>query len=248
MNNIPSFFPLYDFAEAKLLDGNLVPACSFCKKHAVKYDCVKHYAVLKTKPEGFYQCPSGFTSRTFFFHEQFWAITGIVAFPRFGSEAERAMAKRFPETKAARADVDSVVALLNQIDRARADAIQEGAKVLPQAFHELRKLNGAILQHAEKELREGGSSPALRTIMSAAELMRNNFDILEALANIDGMRALPVDSTINLFDLAYKTKRVLQERATNRGIQLSVTGDKAIVPGSQKSFPIVPAVLLLAAE
>jgi signal transduction histidine kinase len=125
----------------------------------------------------------------------------------------------------------------------RADAIQSAAKVLPQAFHELRKLNGAILQHAEKELKSS-SSPALLTIKSAAELMRNNFDILEALSNIEGMRALPLDATINLYDLTYKTKKVFDERAGARRMQISVKGVRAIVPGSQKSFPIVPAVLI----
>lgn len=74
--------------------------------------------------------------------------------------------------------------------------------------------------------------------------MKNNFDILEALSNIDGMRALPRDATINLFDLTYKTKKVLDERAAARRMQISVNGVRAMVPGSQKSFPIVPAVLI----
>jgi signal transduction histidine kinase len=238
-------FPLYDFTSATLLDGNAVAACSFCKKSfADKHACRHHYDSLKCLPEGFFQCPSGFTSRTFFFREQLWAITGVVAFPRFDTALEREMAKRFPNTKVARADIEAVVGLFRDIDRARADALQEAAKVLPQAFHELRKLNGAILQHAEKELKANGGSPALLTIRSAAELMRNNFDILEALSNIEGMRALPVDATISLYDLVYKTQRVLQERAKARAIQLTITGVRPIIRGSQKSFPIVPAVLI----
>jgi replicative DNA helicase len=86
--------------------------------------------------------------------------------------------------------------------------IQDGTKVLPQAFHELRKLNGAVLQHAEREMRENGESSGLSSIKSAAELMRNNFDILEALSNIEGMRALPSDSTINLYDLGTTQKQL----------------------------------------
>jgi light-regulated signal transduction histidine kinase (bacteriophytochrome) len=74
--------------------------------------------------------------------------------------------------------------------------------------------------------------------------MRNNFDILEALSNIDSMKALPIDATINLYDLVYKTKCVLEERAASKNIQISVTGIRAIIRGSQKSFPSVPAVLL----
>ena len=74
--------------------------------------------------------------------------------------------------------------------------------------------------------------------------MRNNFDILEALSNIDTMRAVPLDDTINVYDLLYKTRCVYLERATARKMELSVTGVRAIVRGSRKSFPIVPAVLL----
>jgi len=139
--------------------------------------------------------------------------------------------------------IESFIAVLKQIEISRADAIQSAATVLPQAFHELRKLNGAILQHAEKELKSA-SSPALLTIKSAAELMRNNFDILEALSNIEGMRALPLDADINLYDLVYKTKKVLEERASAKGMQILLTGVRAMIPGSQKSFPIVPAVLI----
>ena len=58
------------------------------------------------------------------------------------------------------------------------------------------------------------------------------------------MRAIPSDSTISLMDLAYKTKRVLLERANARGMQVNLSGVKAIIRGSQKSFPIVPAVLI----
>lgn len=48
----------------------------------------------------------------------------------------------------------------------------------------------------------------------------------------------------SVYDLVYKTNRVLQERANARGIQLAMTGVRAIIRGSQKSFPIVPAVLV----
>jgi signal transduction histidine kinase len=116
--------------------------------------------------------------------------------------------------------------------------------VLPQALHELRKLNGAVLQLAERELGDRGPSKNLVSIKSAAELMRNNFDILEALSNIEGIKALRNDSTINLFDLVYKMKRVFEERANDRNMTIVVGGVRAIIWGSQKSFPIVPAVLI----
>lgn len=242
---IPSLFPTFNSTTNQLEDGSLVNASSFCKKsiHS-KPECRRHYESLKSKKEGYYQCPFGFTSRSYYYGGQLMTITGVIAHPRFGKDAEQQMAKRFPEIKVARSTIDKSVSFIREIEQVRAAAVQEAAQVLPQAFHELRKLNGAVLQHAEREMRDRGESRALLSIRSAAELMRNNFDILEALSNIEGMRVLPADATINLFDLTYKTKCVLEERASARFMQIHLDGVRAIIRGSQKSFPIVPAVLL----
>jgi signal transduction histidine kinase len=241
----PSLFPIFDTKSKKLCDGLAVPASDFCKKAIVeRSECSEHYRSLEARKEGYYQCPFGFTSRNFFSDGQFWVATGVVAFPRFGTDDERRMAKQFPANKCSREAVEAGIKFIYELEKYRADAVGEAAKVLPQAFHELRKLNGAVLQHAEREIAERGETRSLLSIKSAAELMRNNFDILEALSNIEGMRALPSDSTINVFDLLFKVKRVLQEKATSRGINIAVTGVRAIIRGSQKSFPIVPAVLL----
>ncbi len=243
---ITSPFPNFDYRAASLVDGSTVAACSFCKK-AIKRkpECSAHYESLKHKEPGFYQCPFGFTSRSFYWRGELCAATGVIAFPRFNSGEEREMAKRFPETRCTRDDVDKLAKFYADLDAERANALQQQAEVFPQAFHELRKLNAAVLQTAEKEMRSNGESRALKNIMSAAELIRNNFDILEALANVDGMRAMPLDSTINLFDLTYKTRCIYEQRAESRSIILvQLDGDRAIIRGSQKSFPIVPAVLI----
>jgi signal transduction histidine kinase len=240
----PSLFPVYDPSDDSLSDGTAVKASSFCKKTMARSsDCCDHYRSLLQSKEGYHQCPFGFTTRPFSFAGKVYALTGVVAYPRFETDLERRRAKEHPDVRTTRNAIEAVVSCFKEIDVARAEAIQSAASVLPQAFHELRKLNGAILQHAEKELKTISSS-ALLTIKSAAELMKNNFDILEALSNIEGMRALPLDATINLFDLVYKTKKVLDERAAARHMQILVNGVRAIVPGSQKSFPIVPAVLI----
>jgi two-component system, OmpR family, heavy metal sensor histidine kinase CusS len=171
-------------------------------------------------------------------------MTGVVAHPRYGTDNERELAKRYPEIKVSRAMMDAAAEYFRSLEEMRADAIQRASAVLPQAFHELRKLNGAVLQNAEKEMRERGDSRNLRNVKGAAELMRNNFDILEALSNIEGMKVVPTDATINVFDLVFKTKRILEERAADQGMGIVVDGVRAIIKGSQKSFPIVPAVLL----
>lgn len=222
----------------------MVSVCSFCKKAIAKEaKCTEYYASLKEKSPGFYQCPFGFTTRTFYFSSKICAITGLIGYPRFDTDNEREKAKHFPDNKVARQTIESLLKFYRSVEDEKADAIQSASKVLPQAFHELRKLNGAILQHAERELKVH-ALPALQTIKSAAELMRNNFDILEALSNIDVMRALPLDETINLFDLAYKTKMVHAERARGKHMPMTLEGVRAIVAGSPKSLPIVPAVLI----
>lgn len=242
---IPSLLPAFDGGRGTLEDGSEVPACSFCRSaFAGKIECKKHYATLATRPEGYYQCPFGFTTRSFFLDGALYAITGTVAYPRFGTAREREMAREYPKNRSSRETIERGIKYLRELDQLRADRIQEGAKVLPQAFHELRKLNAAVLQHAEREISNSGESAALISIRSAAELMRNNFEILEALANIETMRSLPTDSTISLYDLLYKTKKVFHERASNKQMQVTVSGARAIIRGSQKSFPIVPAVLL----
>lgn len=242
---IPSLVPIFDVQRGELRDGLSISASDFCKKAiGERPECRAHYKSLQQNAEGYYQCPFGFTCRSFFLDGHLWVATGVIAFPRFGSQKERDMAKRFPTTRCSRESIEAGVRYLRDVEQYRADAVREAGKVLPQAFHELRKLNGAVLQHAEREISDRGETRGLVSIKSAAELMRNNFDILEALSNIEGMRALPSDSTINLFDLTYKLKRVLQERASARNMGISVNGVRAIIQGSQKSFPIVPAVLL----
>ena len=242
---LPSLLPFYDSASSKLVDGTEIPVCGFCKKEFEKSDkCTTHYQSLLTKNEGYYQCPFGFTTRSFAVSEKLWAITGVIAFPRFDTAVERRRSKECAQNKCSRSSIESHVKFFRELDQYRAETVAEAAKVLPQKFHELRKLNGAVLQHSEREMRDLGERRSLLSIHSAAELMRNNFDILEALSNPEVMNAIPIDGTVNVFDLVFKLKRVYQERAIERGITVSVDGVRAIIRGSQKSFPIVPQILI----
>lgn len=241
----PSSLPISDPDLLVVHDGLEVSSPSVCREYiAVKPECASHYRSQAAHGDGFQQCPFGFTTRSFPFAGKTWFVSGVIAHPRFDNAKERVQAKKFPASRVSRASVDAVVNVAVAIEKARADAIVEGAKVLPQAFHELRKLNGTIIQHSERAISDLGEGRSLLSIKGAAELMRNNFDILEALSNIEGMRSLPLDGAVNLFDLAFKMKRVYQERAAARSISINVQGVRAIIRGSQKSFPLVPAVLL----
>lgn len=241
----PSSLPISNPETLEVHDGIEVPSPSICRESiTTRPECARHYRTQSNGSEGFQQCPFGFTTRSFPFAGKTWFVSGVIAHPRFDTSNERALAKKFPMSRVSRASVDSVMRVAAEVEAARADAISEGAKVLPQAFHELRKLNGTIIQHSERAISEFGENRSLLSIKGAAELMRNNFDILEALSNIEGMKSLPLEGTVNLFDLAFKMKRVYQERASARYIAINVQGVRAIIKGSQKSFPLVPAVLL----
>lgn len=240
-----SVLPTVSLSNGDVEDGIFVALPSYCrKKLAQSNSCKDFYSSLVSKREGFYQCPFGFTCRTFTVIGEPWAVTGVIAHPRFGSGAEGARAKEAPNNRVGRDAIEKTVLAIRQIEERRADAVQDAAQVLPQAFHELRKLNAAVLQHSEREIQDRGDSRALLSIRSAAELMRNSFEILEALANPAILRTLPNDSTINLFDLLFKMKRVYGEKASQKEINIIVDGPRAIIAGSQKTFPIVPAVLL----
>lgn len=243
MTRPPSLLPLTDGDSLEIHDGTEISSPNLCRR-SIRSDsrCERHYK--SHAPHGYSQCPFGFTTRSFPYSGKTWFVSGVIAHPRFQTTKETAIAKQFPRNRISRSSIDATVLVAVEIDAARAAAIVEAAKVLPQAFHELRKLNGSIIQHSERAIEDGLDERRLLSIKSAAELMRNNFDILEALSNIEGMRTLPLDGTVSLFDLAFKMKRVYQEKAASRNLSISVLGSRAIIKGSQKSFPLVPAVLL----
>ena len=87
---IPSLFPVFRAASNNLSDGGAVAVCNFCKKAIKsKSECHEHYKKLQLSPAGYYQCPFGFTSRSFFFDGEMWVITGVIAFPRFDTPKKR---------------------------------------------------------------------------------------------------------------------------------------------------------------
>lgn len=240
--NIPLIFPLINLVNLEKNDG-----CAHrLPKECVSFiDCGSHYESLKTKPDGFYLCPHGFSSRLFTANSTRYSTVGVVAHPRFETTKERITAKKYSKNHVSRADIDRFANAVQQFDELKAVSVIEASRVLPQAFHELRKLNGSVLKSAEIEIGGGRDTSNLKVIKGASELMRNNFDILEALSNMDAMRALPADSTIKVFSLAFKMKRILENRAKDKGMRINIEGDsEGNLKGSAKSFPIVFATLI----
>jgi hypothetical protein len=125
---IPSLFPLYDDAAGLLRDGSVIKPTPFCQKSVHgKSQCRLHYESLKDKPDGYYQCPFGFTTRSFRHEEYLFAVTGVIAFPRFGSTEERENAKKYPDVKTTRSAIEKMISFIRDIERVRADAIQDAA-------------------------------------------------------------------------------------------------------------------------
>jgi hypothetical protein len=187
----PFLVPLTDPIALEIFDGTQVRASTFCRQGiAARLACKDHYQSLLQSEEGWFECPYGFTTRSFTFDGKRWVASGVIGFPRFGSDAEREMAKKFPESRIARETVEATVVISRELERVKSDVVAEGSRILPQTFHELRKLNGAVIQHAERVMADQGETRNLLNIKSAAELMRNNFHILEAFIKHRGKEVI----------------------------------------------------------
>ncbi|MGN7724831.1 sensor histidine kinase [Luteimonas sp. 22616] len=139
------------------------------------------------------------------------------------------------------ADAGFFKEIVEELDRLE----KEAGERLPQALHELRKLNALVKANAEKLGGNDASVQEVRDISGSAELMSNIFDVIEALANIDGLKLLKLDEFIAVYDLAFKAKKIFQSRAKIKPIHIHLSGDDSVgVSGSRKTFPLVLTILL----
>lgn len=242
----PSLLPVYYQATGVLEDGASVKASSFCRDRLSSGDvaCAKHYASL-TASSGFRACPHGFTSLPLKFRGELVVVTGVVATPRFNTTKERERAKKYPDIRVSRDSMLATAHFFKEVESALAGLEEEARKRLPQALHELRKLNAIVKASAEKLSEQDAQSQEIRDLAGAAELMSNIFEVVEALANVDGLKQLKRDEYIAAYDLAFKAKKIYQVRARLKPIHISVNGDHEVgILGSKKTFPIVLTVLL----
>lgn len=243
----PSSFPIYDPAEQKIRDGAIVSAPDSCHERLSRGDslCISHYASIKNANAGFHQCPSGFTSLSAPVGQSPAIVTAVVASPRFGSKKEAALAKKHPVNRVSRDGMKRVVVYHEEVAARLESALDSARKNLPQALHELRKLNKIVKDAVDNRLGLDPLDNDLRAIEGAAQIMSNIFEVVEALANIEALTLLKMDEHIALFDLAFKAKKIYQVRAKLKPIHIQVEGDEwAAISGSKKSFPIVLTVLI----
>jgi light-regulated signal transduction histidine kinase (bacteriophytochrome) len=246
----PSAFPVYRIGEGVLDDGYQVEAVSFCRERLARGEssCLAFYSRAQgIAASGFRMCPFGFTSLAVTTKSGVVAITGVVATPRFDDSKERERAKSFPSVRVSRKAVlqmaDSIVSMDIEWQRIQ----EETRKKLPQALHELRKLNAIVKQGAEKLAARQAGPEVAENVAGAAQLMSNIFEVVEVLTNIEDV-AISVGQELEfiaVFDLAYKAKKIYVVRAKLKPIHIRVTGDDQVgVLGSKKYFPIVLQVLL----
>lgn len=228
-----------------LVNGRIFVAHPFCiRNHATDERCIKHYQALEKAETGPVTCPLGFESQVFRFGGKKCALTSLVVVERTGPLEAFGEAAGHEVAATTLDGVRDYLDYLAELEALRTQAVEEGAEILPLALHELRKLNAEVLHNAEKEIGKMGGTDGLLAIKGASALMRNNFDILEAMANMELMRAIPHDGEVNLFDEVFGTAEIFRERAKAKQGWILVSGSRAVVRGSQKSLPIVPSVLI----
>lgn len=243
----PGSFPVFRVSEQVLDDGFLVEAPKFCRERLQRGDqaCISHYESISVK-SGFVMCPYGFTSFPVPLSVGTSVITGVVAAPRFDDSKERERAKAYPAARVSRASVQDLADALVAMDIEWQLIQGETRRKLPQALHELRKLNAIVKQGAEK-LVSGFNSDVAENVAGAAQLMSNIFEVVEVLTNIEDV-SISVQQKlefIKVFDLAYKAKKLYNVRAKLKSLHISVSGDDQVgISGSRKYFPIVLQVLL----
>jgi K+-sensing histidine kinase KdpD len=227
----------------------MVEATKFCRDRINRSEpaCLAHYGSMKGGLSGFTMCPFGFTTLAVPLSEGVSVITGLVASPRFDDPKERERAKVNPQIRVSRTSVQELAESLVAMDIEWQRLQEETRRKLPQALHELRKLNAIVKQSAEKLVAMGAGSEMAENIAGAAQLMSNIFEIVEVLTNIEDV-SISVQQKlefIQVFDLAYKAKKIYNVRAKLKPIHISVSGDGKIgISGSKKYFPLVLQVLL----
>lgn len=209
--------------------------------------CREHYQRLAKSPGHPTQCPFGFTSLAI--GDFGVAFTGLIPYPRLGGEAERTRAKRYPDNKVPVSAIYTAARGFSQAERRIRDAETDVARKQTVALHEIRKLNGKVKQTAERLCTKespydtDAASPELVRILKTAELMSYQFEVLELLAN-EGLASLPLNTESDVCRLFDKCVRIYQPEGKADRISIRNSGGTAMVRVCDKTFPIIPSVLI----
>jgi len=235
------------------LSGLIMPLCDICKRNFNRSSqCHDHYAKMRQEKRSkeLVQCPYGLTSYPVKLRDEYVALTGLIPYPRMGSTAERSVQKKCAASKISRTDIERSVALLEEMD-ARIETIEsEITKQNAVGLHEIRKFNRTVKQNAERLCLEQvpGSpekaDPRLVNIWKASELMSQQFDAIELLAN-ERLAELPLHSRINVYQIFDKCVRIINSGDAGYRIKIHAPRDyEGTIQACDKTFPIIPSSLL----
>lgn len=252
MSPQPSHLPIVDLSsisspEPGFLDSDTV----YCRERfAADSRCREHYESLLRQPDGtFMQCPHGFTSLRFQLNGTPYALTSFIPFPREGGKQEQRLAKKFPAKKIPKKSVTELShALVKAADRL-SSIEQSIAAQQSMALHEIRKLNRTVKQTAERlhihQVNfDAGVRGQLESIWKASELMSNQFDVLELIANEDLAR-LPCTALSEPYKVFDKLTKIYRHGSSVSNIRLACPSHYSPrVYVCDKTFPILASVLL----
>jgi len=211
--------------------------------------CHEHYrGVLSKADETFVQCPFGFTTLITRAGASRFALTGVVAHPRFHTANETKVGKQYPENRTTRKALLTVSDALKSV-AAKLHALESGTiQQYSMALHEIRKLNRQVKQTAERMcLRESPknpdeAAPDLVKILKTSELMTRQFDVIEILANEDLTR-LPANQTAEVYKIFDKCARIYRTESQKITIEAPFNFHPKVA-ACDKTFPIIPSVLI----
>lgn len=241
-------FPTVDLvAPTAPKDGIMVFAPPECRKFFARDSrCRQHYESLRTS-EGIFQCPFGFASLAV--RRLGIAFTAVIPHPRLGGKQERLRAKLRPQNKVLQTALERAGIGLISADERILEAETEAVRKQTVALHEIRKLNRTVKQTAERLCKEDSpqdidnAAPPLVRILKTAELMSYQFEILELLAN-ESLVDLPLQTDSEIYRLIDKVVRIYRPENQPERISLRASGPSPTVRVCDKTFSIIPTVLI----
>ncbi len=249
-------FPVIDLTHPDLpKSGLIVETPSTCSQNFLKGDaCRRHYEQIATdqvRSGELVQCPFGFASAPFRTGTLYGAFTSLIPFPRLGGSKESILAKRHRECRVATTGIATAIAGVIDADDHFQVIEQDIFKGHSMALHEIRKLNRAVKQNAERLCRQASPTDPdlapkeLVTIYKSSELMSNEFDVIEVLADAS-QASLPLNTVIEPYKIFDKCVRIYNTQAGGRRVVIrsSVSGYSPRIAAHDKTLHIIPSVLI----
>lgn len=224
-----------------------------CRKYYDKNDlCLRHYQSLQAAPsiDQIVQCPYGFATAAYYDKDLSFALTGFIPHPRLGGTKETIQAKRHKEMRVTVEGVNRAAAKLKETNENFTKMEEQVLKGYSMALHEIRKLNRTVKHNAERLCKKESpddldkAQKELVTIYKTSELMSNEFDVIEILADASQAN-LPLNTTSDLYKIFDKCVRIYGTRAGGRRLILRAQSNYSPrIAANDKTFHILPSVFI----